>query len=134
MSIVYDAASARQRLTRGAAQRNLAAECRAVEEGHNCRIDHTRGVFVVRSDTSPVQYVLTCHAVNGLLSFSCTPEALEPGFVVSRSLHLHSRRSALGVLGCKHAARCAQRLERAGLAYFDGTYWRSTEKAEELGR
>lgn len=132
VSITHDRASTEQRV----AERNLAAEVRAMDEGHACRIDHSRGVFVVVSDTYPWQYVLTARAVDGLVVLSCTAEhkPSAPGVVIPAQIQHHARRSGPGVLGCKHAARVVQRLKRAGLVRLgtDGR-WYATEKAEVLG-
>lgn len=113
MPTVYDRASAEARYV----ARNLAAEVRAVEEGHHCRIDHDRGLFLVRSDTSGRTYELTAYARDGRVVVSCTCPA-----GVKRSV-------PAGQAKCKHAALVCRWLEREGLARFDGRVWVATEKA-----
>ena len=113
MSLIYapDVKGTAQRTAR----RNLAAEVRGHEEGHLCRIDHERGLFLVRSDSGPRTYELTAHAFDGLLVVGCTcPAGVK-------------RRNEPGRLICKHASKVARRLERHGLARFDGTLWRGGE-------
>ncbi len=102
-------------------QRNLAAEVRAIEEGHIARLALERGVLLVTSDTRPgVIYELVPQGRNGLLHISCTCPGATPD------------RGAPGDLACKHAALVARRLERAGLARFDGAKWMITERALDL--
>lgn len=103
------------------AEHNLAAECRAVEEGHRCRLDRERGVFLVRSDSRPVTYELRASGVSGYVVVTCTCPA-----------HRHGTQRSLGTVPCKHAALVCRRLEREGLARFDGRVWRITSSAERL--
>ncbi len=103
-------------------QRNLAAELRAVEEGHVARLALERGVLLVCSDTRPgVVYELRPESHNGLLYVTCTCPS---GSCADRG--------APGDLACKHAALVARRLERTGLARFDGACWVVTERALDL--
>ena len=87
------------------AQRNLAAECRFVEEGHHVRLDADHHVLLVTSDTRPgVTYELVPRGVGGYLVVTCSCPA-----GVHRSV-------AAGQVPCKHASGVARRLEREGLA------------------
>ncbi|QOR55393.1 MAG: hypothetical protein SHS37scaffold145_44 [Phage 71_18] len=91
----------------------LAAELRAVEEGHHARWDDARGLFLVKSDSGPRTYEVHVHAVvygdgSAVLRFSCTC----PGSTRGRDDK---------PMRCKHAALVARRLERMGLAEWDGT-------------
>lgn len=94
-------------------ERSIAAEARAVEEGHQARWSDEHGCFVVKSDTRPdVTYKVGVEAVVAAssvprytLRFACTC----PAGVRSRDL-----------LACKHGALVARRLERMGLAFWDG--------------
>lgn len=100
------------------AERNLAAEARAVEEGHHARYDAERHRFLVKSDTSDRTYQLAAHGAPDLVAFSCTcPAGVR-------------RHVPAGTVPCKHSALIARRLERQGLVRFDGTYWVVTEAAE----
>lgn len=102
-------------------ERNLAAEVRAVEEGHLCRVDADRGRFLVKADSWDGTYELTAQAVGDLVRFSCQPT---PAAKAPRGVQRHARQVPLGVAPCKHAALVARRLERAGLVRFDGRLWR----------
>lgn len=93
----------------------LAAECRAVEEGHHARWDDARQRFLVKSDSGPRTYEVTVrgivpanHDVAPWLDFGCTCPAGMRGRTSSRPVP------------CKHAALVARRLERTGLASWDG--------------
>lgn len=111
--VVYDAAGARQRAGRRAVERNLGAEVRAVEEGHRCRLDAARGLFLVKSDTSGRTYELGAKAYDDLVAIHCTcPAGVK-------------RHVPAGQTVCKHAALVARRLEREGLVRFDGRLWRT---------
>lgn len=99
----------------------LAAECRAVEEGHHARWDDARQRFLVKSDSGPRTYEVTVNAVvpanadaPAWLSFGCTCPAGTRGRTASRPVP------------CKHAALVARRLERMGLASWagEGAPWR----------
>lgn len=103
-------------------RRNLAAEVRAIEEGHIARLALERGVLLVTSDSRPgVIYELVPEGRNGLLYVTCTCPGAAP-----------DDRGAPGDLACKHAALVARRLERAGLARSDGSRWRITDRAVDL--
>lgn len=99
-----------------AVERHLGAEVRAMEEGHNVRWDDAGRCFLIVSDTRPgVTYRLTVAAQVGpsrrfvRLTVSCdcpagVRAALQPA----------------GLARCKHGARLMQRLERHGMARWDG--------------
>lgn len=113
MTVVYDRASADRRAAAAVVARNLGAEVRAVEEGHRCRLDAARSLFLVLSDSGARTYELAAGAsVHGYLVVSCTCPA-----------GIKGRQRPAGTLPCKHAALVARRLERADLARFDGTRW-----------
>ncbi len=106
------------------AERNLAAEVRAVEEGHRARLDGAS--IVVTSDTHHgKQFRVSAGSVPGQpISFTCTPEG------VDAYRNDHGRCTAApGVCGCKHAALAARRLEREGLAELVAGVWVSTATA-----
>lgn len=95
----------------------LAAECRAVEEGHHARWDDARQRFLVKSDSGPRTYEITVQAVvpanlacAAWLSFGCTCPAGVRG------------RTSTRPVPCKHAALVARRLERMGLATWDAAH------------
>lgn len=114
--------------TTTAAARNLAAEVRAVEEGHRARLD--QGAIVVTSDTHHGKaYRVTAVSVwaGQPITFTCTPE----GDAAYRDDHLHTV-GAPGVTPCKHAALAARRLEREGLAELAAGRWVATHLAQRL--
>lgn len=100
--------------------RSLRAEVRAVEEGHLCRYDRGRQVFLVKSDSSTRTYELRALGRNGLLVVTCTC----PWGTVAPP--------APGTTECKHQALVARRFERLGLARFEGGRWVLTEKVEKV--
>lgn len=110
------------------AARNLAAEVRAVEEGHRARLDN--GAILVTSDTHHGKaYRVTATSVwaGQPVTFTCTPE----GDAAYRDDHLHTVGVA-GVTPCKHAALAARRLEREGLAELVDGRWVATHLAQRL--
>jgi hypothetical protein len=97
----------------------LAAEIRAVEEGHNARV-LSDGSILVKAESHPGSYRVSIRGmVDGVLRFGCTCRSGE-------------YRSALPV-PCKHAALAARRLEREGLARWDDGSWRLRERAQVHG-
>jgi hypothetical protein len=97
----------------------LAAEIRAVEEGHNARV-LPDGSILVKSESHPGSYRVSIRGmVDGVLRFGCTCRSGE-------------YRSALPV-PCKHAALAARRLEREGLTRWDDGNWRLRERAQVHG-
>jgi hypothetical protein len=88
------------------------AEARAVEEGHHAFVVEGGAIEVVSDSNPGVRYRLTYRGVGSYLVVSCSCPAGS-----------HGRSVALGHLGCKHAALVARRLEREGLAHWDGS-WR----------
>lgn len=114
---------------RSIAERNLAAEVRAVEEGHHAFLVERDGrspyVRVV-SDVEPGRtYRVTAAAGLGGVWFGCTPS----GPALDRC-HGQIVSDHPGVTPCKHAALAARRLERAGILRFDGRLWISTNPPE----
>lgn len=112
------------------ADRDLAAELRAVEDGHQARLATFEGrpVLLVKSDTHDgLYYAVTAVAgPDGLVMFTCTPVRHLPGYTTlvamlpdkaNRGWHDQLRSRQPGSLPCKHAARAAQRLARERVAY-----------------
>lgn len=97
-------------------QRAIAAEVRAVEEGHHAFWSDQLACFTVKSDTR--------HGV----TYQVRPAAIvaAPGAPVSLrfSCSCIAGRTSRTLLPCKHGALVARRLERMGLAQFDGGTWR----------
>jgi hypothetical protein len=110
-------------------ERTLAAEARAVEEGHRAFVDRDeRGPFIrVVSDTvSGKWYRVVAHAVAGHpIVFECEPRG-------TRAFEDDHKRAGAepGGLPCKHAGLAVRRLEREGLAVFRGGVWVATTWAE----
>lgn len=107
------------------AEVNIAAEVRAVEEGHRAMLaaDHHASVL---SDTTPGLHWLVTgqapHAGAGIM-FHCVPD----GAVTNGHGDRWSRTP--GRLCCKHAAVLVRRLEREGLAAFVDGVWVATDRA-----
>jgi hypothetical protein len=97
----------------------LAAEIRAVEEGHNARV-MPDGSILVKAESNPGSYRVTIRGIDdGVLRFGCDCRSGQ-------------YRTALPV-PCKHAALAARRLEREGLArWYDGS-WRLRDRAQVRG-
>jgi hypothetical protein len=94
------------------ALRNLHAELRHVESGHRVRLAPDGRCALVTSDSEPgVTRRVRAEGVNGLVRFACDCPA-------GSNLHV-----ADGDVKCRHSAGLARRLEREGLARFDGTRW-----------
>lgn len=97
----------------------LAAEIRAVEEGHNARV-LADGSVLVKAESNPGSYRVTIRGIDdGVLRFACSCRSGE-------------YRSTLPV-PCKHAALAARRLEREGLARWEDGTWRLRERAQVHG-
>ena len=97
----------------------LAAEIRAVEEGHNARV-MPDGSVLVKAESRPGNYRVIIRGVDGgTLWFGCSCRSGE-------------HRASLPV-PCKHAAVAARRLEREGLARWDDGLWRLRERAQVHG-
>jgi hypothetical protein len=97
----------------------LAAEVRAVEEGHNARV-LPDGSILVKAESHPGSYRVSIRGVDGgVLRFGCTCRSGE-------------YRTSLPV-PCKHAAVAARRLEREGLARWEDGTWRLRERAAARG-
>lgn len=96
-------------------QRAIAAEARAVLEGHHAFWSDRLACFTVKSDATDATYQVRPEAIVPAaghlvaLSFTCTCKA---------------GRTSRALLPCKHAALVARRLERMGLAWFDSGTWR----------
>jgi hypothetical protein len=97
----------------------LAAEVRAVEEGHNARV-LPDGSVLVKSESSPGSYRVVLRGIaDGVLRFGC-------------SCRSGTYRTSLPV-PCKHAAVAARRLEREGLARWENGSWRLRDRAQVRG-
>jgi hypothetical protein len=97
----------------------LAAEVRAVEEGHNARV-LPDGSVLVKAESTPGSYRVTVRAVDdGILRLGCTCRSGE-------------YRRALPI-PCKHAALAARRLEREGIARWEVGRWRLRDRAQVRG-
>jgi hypothetical protein len=97
----------------------LAAEIRAVEEGHNARV-MPDGSILVKAESNPGSYRVTIRGIDhGVLRFGCDCRSGQ-------------YRTALPV-PCKHAALAARRLEREGLARWDDGGWRLRDRAQVRG-
>jgi hypothetical protein len=95
---------------RPVAERNVAAEVRAVEEGHRALLNEDGSIRVV-SDTRPGKaYRVEFTGIGGAARFTCRPEG-------DHAYHDDHRQitAECGALPCKHAAVAARRLERQGL-------------------
>lgn len=106
--------------------RSIRAEARAVEEGHKTRIVEGGAVQVVSDSRPGLHYRVEFIGVGDLVRFVCDhPIVLE--------LSDQPCVGGDGLLGCKHAALAARRLEREGIAYFDDDgWWRPTAWAVRL--
>jgi hypothetical protein len=97
----------------------LAAEVRAVEEGHNARV-LPDGSILVKAESHPGSYLVAIRGIaDGVLRFRCTCRS-------------GTYRTSLPV-PCKHAALAARRLEREGLARWDDGRWRLRDRAQVRG-
>lgn len=97
----------------------LAAEIRAVEEGHNARV-LPDGSILVKAESHPGSYRVVLRRIDeGVLWFGCSCRSGE-------------YRTSLPV-PCKHAALAARRLEREGLARWEDGVWRLPERAQVRG-
>jgi hypothetical protein len=97
----------------------LAAEIRAVEEGHKARV-LPDGSILVKAESNPGSYRVSIQGIDdGVLWFGCNCPSGE-------------YRTSMTV-PCKHAALAARRLEREGLARWDDGSWRLRVRAQVLG-
>jgi hypothetical protein len=98
--------------------RTIAAEARAVEEGHHAWADGRR--FRIVSDTTDLRYLVSVAGMGDanvlficdhpiVRGFSTRPHATNPGDAT-----------------CKHAALVARRLEREGHLMWTDTGWKLT--------
>lgn len=104
-----------------AARRNLAAEERAVEEGHRAFVQDDGSVLVVSDTFEHKRYRVTFTDAGTGIVFRCTPQ----GHRAFEADHLDAS-APPGVVCCKHAAVAARRLERERLAEFTSAgVWRA---------
>lgn len=98
--------------------RSLAAEVRAIEEGHRSYLQPD-GWYRVASDSRPGKWyrVDVVARPARAVAFSCRPE----GAGAYADDHLAA--AAVGCPPCKHAALVARRLEREGAAAWDRGEW-----------
>jgi len=103
----------------GAAAYTLAAEVRAVEQGHRARLQPD-GSILVKADSQSGSYRVRVHGVErGVLVFACTCPSGD-------------YRAYLPV-PCKHAALVGRRLEREGRATWQDGAWRPRERPATTG-
>lgn len=114
------------------AERNLAAEARAVEAGHHARVQEGGWVKVSSDSFAGKWYeVIFVTHIDGLITFTCRPH----GRAAYKEDHLYASSGRPGQVSCMHAALAARRLEREGLAELDRHgRWVATEKAMEVVR
>lgn len=108
------------------AQKNLAAEVRAIEEGHRAVLQDDGTILVVSDTHHGKAYrvrTLPCRA-GETVTFLCEPEG---DACYSDD---HQTAQGTGVVPCKHAALLARRLEREGLVRLaPWGQWIATAKA-----
>ncbi len=106
-------------MTRTPAERTIAAQVRAVEEGHQARLAGDGRHFLILSDSLPgVSYQVGVHAVGETVVFTC-----------DCCTYRGAKDPARMYVPDKHAARAALRLEREGLLSWAGDRWTPTPKA-----
>lgn len=101
--------------------RTIAAEARAIEEGHHAWLDG-RSIFVVSDTDERLGYTVTASALGDRsVSFVCQPvnrRTRVPVEATHRRLVGHPAQTP-----CKHCALAARRLEREGLVeWHDGWF------------
>jgi hypothetical protein len=96
-----------------AAERNIRAERRAVEEGHHAFVQPDGSILVVSDTHEGKRYRVTYADSGNGIRFECKPE----GAHAFKDDHLDAIAEP-GVAPCKHSALAARRLEREGLAVF----------------
>lgn len=109
------------------AQRNLAAEIRAYEEGHRAYVDGREDRYRVISDTRHGKiYRVTVAALepDEPIVFHCAPD----GTGCYHDDHLQVRSREPGHVPCKHAALVARSMERKGQVRFVEGLWQATER------
>lgn len=107
------------------AEANLAAEIRAVSEGHRAFLAADHRASVVSDTTDGLHWLVTAQATHtgaGIV-FHCWPDQSGcPG-------HGDRWSRTPGRVTCKHASLLARRLEREGFARWDRGMWVATEKS-----
>ena len=106
-----------------AQESNLAAECRALEEGHRLRLTED-GASVVSDSTPGVRWIVeaTPTAVGAGVMFHCHPDReCENG-------HGDRWSRSPGRGTCKHSSVLARSMERHGLVRWDHGLWVATDK------
>jgi hypothetical protein len=107
-------------MTASPAERTLAAECRAVEAGHQARLAGDGRHFLVKSDSRPgVDRSVEVVVIAGVVVFRCDCD--------------HGQAHGAVTVPCKHGATAARRLERERLLRWEAGRWTATPKAETLG-
>lgn len=103
--------------------RTIAAEARAVEEGHRAWLEGRR--FRIVSDTTDLRYRVTVTGMtDGGVLFACDHP-------IVRGFSDRPTASNPGQLPCKHCAIVARRLEREGAVEFAPHGWVLTPEACE---
>jgi hypothetical protein len=104
------------------AERTVAAECRAVEEGHKARRAGDGRHFLVRSDSvAGRDYYVRIVAGEHVCVFECDHATYHGAAQAERTF-----------VPCKHGALAARRLEREGLLRWSSGRWVATAKALAL--
>lgn len=113
------------------AERNIDAEVRGVEEGHRAFVQDDGSIEVISDTHHEKQYRVTYRAstIDGLVSFECKPK----GNRCYKDDHLATSPRP-GLVGCKHAAIAARRLEREGLITLFEGIWFVTEDVLAIER
>jgi len=104
--------------------RSIAAEARAVEEGHRAFVQPGGRIRIV-SDTIPDRHYHVAYVGRGGLVEFCCDHPIVAGWSDQPCM------TRPGLTNCKHSALAARRLEREGLARWDNG-WYLTERAEHL--
>ena len=99
--------------------RTIAAEARAVEEGHHALTEGRR--FRIVSDTTDLRYRVTVEANRAGVLFRCDHPIVR-GFG-------NECVSVMGATGCKHSSLVARRLEREGVLRWTDYGWDLTDSA-----
>jgi hypothetical protein len=110
------------------AELSAATEIRAAENHHQARMGDA-GTIRVTSDTTPgLEWIVRAWTSGpgvGIV-FECRPS--DPGLAAGRGHMPHASRIP-GDVPCVHCATAARRMEREGLARWDGGLWVATPRA-----
>lgn len=115
-------------MSTNAYRRSLDAEVRARENGHNAVLRDDGTVSVVSDTTDGLHWIVRAFAgaPGQPVLFECRAD--NPTLALGRG-HVPLVSETPGVVPCMHAARAAQRLERAGMVAWDGGVFVTTARA-----